>query len=690
MNFDEFEPGDLGRCGEPYSPLAVCDKTYGLMGHGFTATGIAGEVRPPHPWNSFKGIEVGGRLEWRYDRFSFALTDFYGYNDGPWVDPIFSYSRNVDPLSGRPRYGMATGPCRTGKEASCLTEKNSLTHHSANQQSFHYICANTIGFSNLDPTTCGQTILNSQNAATGEDGNVFGPPLDPNFSPTLAVFFGGMISGQDPDASFFLPTTGGWFLLSAGDYGPDAQAQVRAITAGYNGFPNGARTPLVPLVQDPNDGPAAVHPIAAQNLFTQSGLSPVLTDQQEALLGCGPFYGTNCDIDGIDLMNIEASATLQSWSIFDGTFGPGSFLTTDASKAQPGTTGFRGGPTCTRYEGGRTFILPGCRGPGDAHYDISVDGSTSGVNLSGPAGAYQRVHPFTGQQWTSEMAIVSWNLQMALVAAAVPLDPNHPLETEFDANNPFRKDGCSFATPYLCAGIAGYQAITGARRSSIRAGGNGQYGRRDFIWHGGGSVAVRYEKRNVLGFSMDFAEDFSKSNWGMEFTWIEGLPFADANSWEANSKADTYNLTVSVDRPTFVNFLNSHRTIFFNTQLFLQWINGYERGFYANGPFNMLATFSVGTGYFQDRLLPGFSFVYDFGSQSGSGLASVTYRMTQNFSATVGIAGFFGHYQTKTPPLFTIGLGNRVGRGANKAFVENGLSPIRERDELYLRIRYSF
>jgi hypothetical protein len=294
MNFDEFEPGDLGRCGEPYSPLAVCDKTYGLMGHGFTATGIAGEVRPPHPWNSFKGIEVGGRLEWRYDRFSFALTDFYGYNDGPWVDPIFSYSRNVDPLSGRPRYGMATGPCRTGKEASCLTEKNSLTHHSANQQSFHYICANTIGFSNLDPTTCGQTILNSQNAATGEDGNVFGPPLDPNFSPTLAVFFGGMISGQDPDASFFLPTTGGWFLLSAGDYGPDAQAQVRAITAGYNGFPNGARTPLVPLVLDPNDGPAANHPIAAQNLFTQSGLSPALTDEQEALLGCGPFYGTNC------------------------------------------------------------------------------------------------------------------------------------------------------------------------------------------------------------------------------------------------------------------------------------------------------------------------------------------------------------------------------------------------------------
>ena len=49
---------------------------------------------------------MGGRLEWRYDRFSFAITDFYGYNDFPYADPIFSYSRNVDPLSGRPRWGM--------------------------------------------------------------------------------------------------------------------------------------------------------------------------------------------------------------------------------------------------------------------------------------------------------------------------------------------------------------------------------------------------------------------------------------------------------------------------------------------------------------------------------------------------------------------------------------------------------
>jgi hypothetical protein len=31
-----------------------------------------------------------------------------------------------------------------------------------------------------------------------------------------------------------------------------------------------------------------------------------------------------------------------------------------------------------------------------------------------------------------------------------------------------------------------------------------------------------------------------------------------------------------------------------------------------------------------------------------------------------------------------------VGRGAYKSFVENGLSAVRERDEIFMRIRYTF
>ena len=390
-------------------------------------------------------------------------------------------------------------------------------------------------------------------------------------------------------------------------------------------------------------------------------------------------------------MNVEASATIQSWPLFEGTFtnGAGTWLTTDSSKLQPGTVGFQGGPVCTRYEGGRTFILPGCRGPGDP-----ATTSTSTAPPSGPtqsATVYQRVHPFTGQQWASEMAIVSWNMLMAFAALSFPEDPNHPKDNEFAPNDPFRTNGCSFAAPQYCSNVAAYNSIIGARRSSIRAGGNGQYGRRDFIWHGGGDLALRYEKRNVLGVSMDFAEDFTKSNWGFEFTWIEGLPFSDNNSWEATSQADTYNLTLSVDRPTFVNFLNQNRTFFFNTQWFFQYVDGYERGFTSNGPFNMLATFTVTTGYFQDRLLPGFTIVYDFAIALGSRAGE---RDLPLHGELLG-DGRHGRILRALPDQDALALdrlhsSNRVGRGAYQSFVENGLSPIRERDELYFTLRYTF
>jgi hypothetical protein len=60
--------------------------------------------------------------------------------------------------------------------------------------------------------------------------------------------------------------------------------------------------------------------------------------------------------------------------------------------------------------------------------------------------------------------------------------------------------------------VRGVFGIAGARRPDIRAGGNGNFGRRDFSWAGGSEIRMRYEKRNVLGFAADFAEDRTKTN----------------------------------------------------------------------------------------------------------------------------------------------------------------------------------
>jgi len=677
--FDQFEPTDLGRCGEPYAPNPVCNKTLGLFIHGLTGFGIAGEIRPPDPWKSWTGIEVGGRLEWRWDRFSFALSDYWGYTDLPYQETLFRYSRNVDPRTGRPRWGTSAGSCKTGSESSCLTERNALTHHSVNQQLFHMICATSIGFSNLDPTACGQTVFTSQNPA------IAGGDVTSN-SPTVAVAVGAIVSGQDPNAN--APITGGGLFLALAnlDVLPSAQAEVRNATAG-NPFPAGTNSPLVSLVMDPSDGPAAMHPIGFQNLFTQFGLSRFLTDEQEGLLGCGPFYGTNCDIDGVDLMNAEASALMQSFPGFPGTSG-GHWDTRDTSVHQPGTVGFQGGPICTRYEGGRLFVLPGCRGPGEPGYDIDVDGSTFGPDALG--NVYQRVHPFTGQEWNSEMAIASWNTLMALVALSSPAEPGRFQITDFDPSRPFQTGRCSFATPQFCRNVQSFFQISGIQRDTIRAGGNGRFGRRDWTWAGGKEIALRYQKRNILGFGMDFAEDFTKSNWGIEFTWEDDILVEDNDRIDGLGEVDRYNLTISVDRPTFVNFLNQNRTFFINTQWFLQYVDGHENSLLINGPFNVLAVLAINTGYFDDRMLPSMSIVYDFGSNSGAWLPQLTYRYSANFSVTVGAAAFIGREEARPMAISPSSLSNRTASHAYKDFVENGLSAVRDRDEVFLRVRYTF
>jgi hypothetical protein len=464
----------------------------------------------------------------------------------------------------------------------------------------------------------------------------------------------------------------------------------------------------VRLNQDSNDGFAIdrAHASDGNTLLGQSdffntvqlfyvsfngSLSNKLTVWQEALIGCGEFLKTSCDLDGIDLLNSEASVLVQSWPDVEGTFDPDAsrrWDTTDRSVSQPGTRGFDGGPICTRFQDGKTFMLPGCRGPGDPGYNVAQDGSVAGI-----------LHPFTGQQFNNELAAVSWNLLMGLVGLSLPprdfgktTGPRHaPDKADFDAANPFRTGGCSFREPQWCGSVTAFLGLTGVRRNSIRAGGNGEFGRRDFVWHSGATGVLKFDKSNILGFSMDFAEDVTKSNWGVEFTWVKDLHLADNESFDGVGETDSYRLTISVDRPTFVNFLNANRTFFFNTQWFFEYEPGHGRGFVNDGPWDIFGVFAVSTGYFQDRLLPSLVLVYFVRNNSAAVLPEVTYRFSENFSATFGLGIFAGREQQRIMPINELAIvSDRFGRNAYRQSVENGLAVIRERDEIFLRVKYTF
>lgn len=618
-NLDRYQPNDIGKCGEPYTPWLVCGKSFGLLIHGLLGLGLAGEQRPPDFWENVRGLEFGGRAEWRWDRFSFALTDFYGYSDFPFVDKFNEYSRKVNPTTGRP----------LAVDGTPLTSANAIAQHPANRQLFDVFCAATGGLAAAALPAAGNDcflqILNS-------DGIVALGFI------TIPMALGPALAGN---------------------------AFGKTVLEGI--VPEAAAVSFNELNRDIDDGPAPPAPST-----TSRSLSVYLTSEQEALLGCGPFYGTNCDTNGIDLFNAEASVLMQAFPQFE-----------------------PGGPVATRYSNGMAVTLPGARSIYDPAWNPRQDGCVGdGATITAareavglPAGDAALCNiqnpfvafPFPRQNllaagFTSELQALSSNFLKVIAAFGRQNEPS-----------------CDMTNPITCTFVRGLFAATGVQRPEAVAGGNGRYGRRDFSWTSGGEAVIKYRHRNVLGLSTDFAEDVTKTNWGVELTWVKGDAFENVMEPRGYSFTDAYNLTVSIDRPTIINFINPGRSILFNMQWFLGVVPGYQgQGhFTANGPYSQLGTFTAQTGYFQDRLLPSVTAVYDVGSGSGAILAQMTYRFTESFSSTIGVSDFFGSAQFGNIPLRQLGLQNNGGNFTER-FRFQGLSAINERDEIFATLRYTF
>jgi len=396
FNFDDYEPADLGACGEPYTFNLVCQLTMGAVAHGFGGFGVAGVDRPPDPWSSLSGWEIGGRVEWRWSRFSFALSDFWGYNDLPTVERVSTYERNVDPNTGRPRRMGWYGPCGVQdpisrrpdanpppgvdplppdfdnlspewaaalaplSDPSCLrvgpthretdtdvedptpssiawdipkdkdnTSRwvdntyrsslvgNALDEHFANQTFFAWLCSNTIGFNNLDATACAQTIFNSQERASDiavipivigsllAGGSIYNNLITLKSS-AINPFTG--LPTETPLLPFSIPVVA---LSRENARDPDNPA-VLSVDRSY-----GCKDPRTGGTDTPRR--AEFIPCGDGSFPDAGAIARVFTPEQEALLGCGPFFGTDCDYSGIDLLNAEASALLQSFVGATGT-----------------------------------------------------------------------------------------------------------------------------------------------------------------------------------------------------------------------------------------------------------------------------------------------------------------------------------------------------------------------------------
>lgn len=301
--------------------------------------------------------------------------------------------RRVDPRSGRPLLPDAPpdATCPTGTEPACLPGIPSVP------RAFHDLCRWTRGAASiLDRTACWLDLIGSMATTSGI-------PLGVALERILA----GDVAGGLGDGASILQAIGGIPLDTA-----------RHVMVGLN--------------RDPNDCTRGSFE-CDDFIFLSVDVEDFLTDEQEALLGCGPVWSSGCGLPGIFLAFAEAGAVLESFPPLD-SGGP---------RSVPA-------PGCTREQAGVTVRLPGCRGPGDTAYDPNVDGTVSADGFgAGFNTDDELLHPFTGVPFEREFAALSWNWLMMPTTMSLGPPPDG-----YDPNQPASPDRCSFQRPELCYGPA--------------------------------------------------------------------------------------------------------------------------------------------------------------------------------------------------------------------------------------------
>jgi hypothetical protein len=154
-----------------------------------------------------------------------------------------------------------------------------------------------------------------------------------------------------------------------------------------------------------------------------------LVGEQDVVFQCDPAWGPDeCPIEGLDLRNVEPSVLLRLFPGLDDTARELLF-------------------------GGPPVLQPPCI-PG------RVGSCQGGLYL-----------PYPTNQFQSELAALSWNYMMLLIAYQTLGDPENPAPDEPDPNDPMstQPGQCSFAQPQFCASVIDFLPEPGAALGSLTA-----------------------------------------------------------------------------------------------------------------------------------------------------------------------------------------------------------------------------
>jgi len=163
---------------------------------------------------------------------------------------------------------------------------------------------------------------------------------------------------------------------------------------------------------------------------------------------------------------------------------------------------------------------------------------------------------------------------------------------------------------------------------------------------------LAYPRVNLIGGSMDLQAESIGAAIRLEGAYTRGEEFANTLRPQMYSKNAVWRSVIGVDRPTFVPFISTERTVLFSGQLFFQHIFDHEqqqRPWGMSGmpdwENNVIGTLLMKAFLMQDRLSPEVIFARDFRAQANVIAPALEYSPTDNLKFKFGANVKFGSQQ---------------------------------------------
>ena len=229
----------------------------------------------------------------------------------------------------------------------------------------------------------------------------------------------------------------------------------------------------------------------------------------------------------------------------------------------------------------------------------------------------------------------------------------------------------------------------------------------------GGFIVWEHPRKHTFGLSVDYFEQYTSTVWRIESSITPALVVTSTDQLYWKDRVDRLKWAVGIDRPTFIPFLNPTKSVFLSGQVLathnLRHSGGDKTGMIV-WPYEFIFTFLAQTDYWRDRIKPQAWVAYSPQYAAFTGGINCEWLITDHWSVKAGANLISGTRQRQdhwpwagvvsNTPALVEGLTTDPTKLFTAPFdrlqewplglVKEGFGAYRDRDEMYLIVRYRF